>query len=72
MAFPGCLFIRVGNTKGQRSDFSTVNGKAERNVVDAQTVELSVWELPWDDFVFFKAHFPQGFALPNLLYSICA
>lgn len=48
MAFPGCLFLRVGNTMGQRSDVSTVNGKAERNAVDAQTVGLSVWELPWE------------------------
>lgn len=58
---------------GQRSDVSTVNGKAERNAVDAQTAGLSVWELPWErvcDFVLFKARFPQGFALPNLLCVI--
>lgn len=63
---------------GQRSDVSTVNGKAERNAVDAQTAGLGVWELPWErvcvcDFVFFfKAPFPQGSALPNLLCSMHA
>lgn len=32
--------------RGQRGDFSTVNGKAERNAVDAQAAGLSVWERP--------------------------
>lgn len=41
-------FPSVGNTPGQRVDFSTVNVKAERNAVNVQTDGLNVWECPWE------------------------
>lgn len=59
--------LNVGNTPGERADFSTV--KAEWNAVDAQTVGPNVWECLWPcaGLCVFKS---QGCVCEEVLFGV--
>lgn len=74
MAFPGRLFLRVGNASGSEVRFFHCKWKSRTECCQCPNgrplcVGASMGACMT---VCFKVHFPQGFALPNLLCSMHA